>query len=93
MFCLYMHPLFIAPTYMFIHISDINECTGEYYNGGCDHTCTNSEGSYGCVCNAGYELAQNLMGCLGESINIVEHHTSIMFLRMPGFNAHIFIYR
>lgn len=33
---------------------DINECSKE--NGGCDHRCINSPGSYNCLCNNGFEL-------------------------------------
>ncbi|KAG8295757.1 calcium ion binding [Homalodisca vitripennis] len=37
-----------------LECSDINECATN--NGGCDQKCINSPGSYGCVCNVGYEL-------------------------------------
>lgn len=33
---------------------DVNECAKS--NGGCDHKCLNSAGSYSCSCNTGYEL-------------------------------------
>lgn len=36
---------------------DINECLDK--NGGCDHRCINSPGSYSCLCNVGYELYIN----------------------------------
>ena len=35
-------------------LADLNECAQN--NGGCSHTCTNTEGSYVCSCNVGYEL-------------------------------------
>ncbi|XP_072512772.1 growth arrest-specific protein 6 [Salminus brasiliensis] len=34
---------------------DVNECSKE--NGGCDHECTNSVGSYHCSCRDGYTLS------------------------------------
>ena len=36
------------------HKIDANECDVD--NGGCQHTCTNSNGSYSCSCNDGYTL-------------------------------------
>ena len=43
--------------------TDINECTT--YNGACDHTCTNTEGSYTCSCNFGYQLENDGHNCTG----------------------------
>ena len=44
--------------------SDIDECATD--NGGCTHTCTNTEGSYVCSCKGGYELDDNDgKGCNG----------------------------
>ena len=42
-------------------IIDINEC--DVYNGGCQHNCTNSDGSYSCSCNDGYTLDVDDEGC------------------------------
>ena len=33
---------------------DVNECAQD--NGGCDHKCTNSAGSFACSCDSGYDL-------------------------------------
>ncbi|XP_013403153.1 macrophage receptor MARCO [Lingula anatina] len=41
---------------------DINECSKD--NGGCQHSCENSIGSFACSCRAGYELAQNKRKCI-----------------------------
>ena len=46
-----------------VSCADINEC--KYNNGGCDHTCNNQEGSYNCLCDAGYTLEENGLGCSG----------------------------
>ena len=43
--------------------SDINEC--EVLNGGCQHTCVNTEGSYHCECLPGYMLANDGTTCTG----------------------------
>ena len=43
---------------------DVDECARN--NGGCDHTCTNTAGSYACSCRAGYLLADSIQG--GESL-------------------------
>ncbi|XP_048589810.1 signal peptide, CUB and EGF-like domain-containing protein 2 [Nematostella vectensis] len=41
--------------------SDINEC--QVYNGGCDHNCTNSIGSYDCSCRKGFLLGADRHTC------------------------------
>ena len=38
---------------------DVNECASN--NGGCAHTCTNTEGSFTCSCRTGYELGSCLL--------------------------------
>jgi len=45
--------------------TDINECSVN--NGGCDHTCTNTKGSYKCSCNTSYVLAADNMKCNVDS--------------------------
>ena len=45
-------------------ISDINECTLNV--DGCDHTCTNTLGSYYCRCRSGYRLATGGRTCQGN---------------------------
>ena len=42
----------------------MNECSDN--NGGCEHTCINSEGSYSCSCNSGYSLDSNDRNCSGK---------------------------
>ena len=50
--------------YMINCISDIDECT----EGPCNHTCTNTDGSFTCSCNNGYELDDNGRSCNGMYI-------------------------
>lgn len=44
--------------------SDINECS--LNNGGCEHTCENTMGSFECHCHAGYKLHWNKKDCIGK---------------------------
>ena len=44
--------------------TDIDEC--ESNNGDCNHTCTNTEGSYNCSCHVGYRLASDDHACNGK---------------------------
>ena len=44
---------------------DINEC--DTANGGCEHSCTNTIGSFTCSCDTGYQLDGNGLNCSGES--------------------------
>ena len=43
--------------------ADVDECATA--NGGCEHNCHNTEGSFYCSCNDGYELLADNMSCIG----------------------------
>ena len=43
---------------------DVNEC--ETLNGGCQQTCTNTDGSFSCDCTEGYELEMGGTTCQGK---------------------------
>lgn len=43
---------------------DINEC--KMSNGGCEHVCTNNNGSFFCTCNAGFTLKNDTLSCAGN---------------------------
>ena len=40
---------------------DVNECAFE--NGGCQHDCVNTGGSYSCMCYEGYVLQNDRVSC------------------------------
>ena len=44
--------------------ADINECLVN--NGGCDHFCRNTVGSFECGCRKGYKLLTDERTCQGE---------------------------
>ena len=46
--------------------TDINECDSN--NGGCEHNCINSDGSYTCTCDNGYDVV-NFTNCSGMSLH------------------------
>ena len=52
-------------SHQFINIlhADIDEC--DINNGGCEHNCTNTIGSFVCSCNVGYNLTENGLNCTG----------------------------
>jgi hypothetical protein len=51
-------------------LTDVNECSVD--NGGCQHACDNSMGSFQCICPPGYRLAKDKRSCEGElSTNLV----------------------
>ena len=50
---------------MFKITIDINECREG--TDGCAQICTDSEGSYSCSCETGYNLAEDKHGCNGKN--------------------------
>ena len=51
--------------YACVHTTDINECIEN--TNGCAQTCTNTAGSFRCVCDLGYELNSDERTCQGKS--------------------------
>ena len=64
---------------------DIDECHSD--NGGCDHSCENTEGSFECLCNASYILAADSKTCVTPSY--CNSHTVLQkrsgLIRTAGF--------
>lgn len=48
---------------------DVDECLLQ--SSGCERRCKNTEGSYECVCEAGYELASDNRTCYGKLLSLV----------------------
>ena len=57
-------------------ILDIDEC--KISNGGCEHICSNNNGSFYCSCNAGFTLDKDHLSCPG----MLASNTSISSLQM-----------
>ena len=47
-----------------LSILDVNECLNN--RAGCKHTCVNTNGSYYCECNNGFELSLDNHTCEGD---------------------------
>lgn len=45
---------------------DVDECL--FNNGGCQHVCVNTMGSYECRCNEGFFLSDNQHTCIHRSV-------------------------
>ena len=57
---------FLRMFFNVLHVLDINECAVN--NGGCEHDCCNSFGSFVCRCPLGYELAADGRHCEGKTL-------------------------
>jgi len=57
--------LLVSFNCLMYYSTDINECLTN--NGGCDHICINTRGSYQCSCNTSFVLAADNMTCNVES--------------------------
>ena len=44
--------------------TDIDECGTN--NGGCEHSCNNTIGTFECYCDSGYRLEENGLNCSGK---------------------------
>ena len=53
--------IFVCFLHMYV---DIDECASN--NGGCQHTCNNTAGSFYCTCRDGHTLNVNGINCTGE---------------------------
>jgi len=47
-------------------VTDINECA--VINGGCEHDCFNTPGSFTCSCPPGYQLTADGLHCRGKTL-------------------------
>lgn len=62
--CLLCPSLQYCPSFYSVCSPDIDEC--RLNNGGCDHICRNTVGSFECSCKKGYKLLINERSCQGE---------------------------
>ena len=68
---------------------DTNECNTN--NGGCQHSCINTAGSYQCWCNSGYRLSTNGKSCIGKSLTMDVY--SILMIAVCMNNLSIYMYK
>ena len=59
---------FIYPILSYLIFSDINECQSR--NGGCQHGCIDTHGSYRCMCRDGFKLRSDKRSCDGKSTKL-----------------------
>ena len=79
---LYLRTLTSVTTYALdMSYADIDECTNN--NGGCEHECNNTEGSYECSCRGGFSLTEDGRGCDGKSMFILKSSSVT-----AGMNTH-----
>lgn len=52
-----------SDVHLAIPFSDVDECIN--FNGGCDHTCVNTIGTYRCECRDGWQLDDGQLKCIG----------------------------
>ena len=52
-----------------ISFPDIDECTDNFHNCDVTATCTNTAGSFTCVCNTGYSRSADGESCIGTMYN------------------------
>ena len=62
---------------------DVNEC--ETLNGGCNHQCNNTIGSFNCKCRQGFFLDKNGKTCIGKFSIEVEIAEKLSAQRKQGF--------
>ena len=48
--------------------TDVDECQSD--TDGCQHNCTNTDGSYECYCLDGYRLDTDNHSCTGEPMDV-----------------------
>ena len=68
---------------MTLRVTDINECSTN--NGGCDHTCTNTKGSFKCSCNISYILNADQKSCIKSCDNSGMIHEPTGHISTTGF--------
>ena len=65
---------------------DVNECAR--LNGGCDHQCNNTFGSFNCKCRKGYSLEGNGKRCIGKFEINVEKVNSCLRIKIHLNHKH-----
>ena len=59
-----VHFLKVAGCFIHLQSTAVNECLQN--NGGCEHNCQNTQGSFTCTCNSGFTLNSDQRRCTGQ---------------------------
>lgn len=76
---------FIQLVNLYVIVIDTNECLTD--NGGCDHICINTDGSFQCSCNASYLLVTDNKTCnaISKCKNFTVMQEPTGNISVPGF--------
>ena len=66
-------------------VLDKDECAVD--NGGCQHICKNTVGSYQCACHNGFQLHENKHDCKEGKLFMRNHFTFIKNLNLFSLSA------
>ena len=84
---LFIYSIAMKEDYFAIHISDINECSSNGGLGPCQQVCTNTNGSFNCSCQSGYNPSgYNCIGMDVQNCNRLMHHTHLYLVGASGTN-------
>ena len=80
--CVQQPYIFCCSLYLLLS-PDINECSTS--NGGCEHSCSNSQGSFSCSCRSGFSLDNNGRTCSGELYAYASFSESLPVIAVVDF--------
>lgn len=83
----YYVELMIFYIYFLLLPVDKDECAVN--NGGCQHICKNTVGSYECACNNGFTLHENKHDCKEGKLYFIELETIFYWISCSIFSTYL----